>query len=446
MYLKEQLAKADEMTAFALLARLLSEPCPADSVSGRRAIWKRLGPDALDPIDELLNAAQQFGMRHTPSLQSFLHWLNATETEIKREMDPGAGQVRIATVHASKGLEAPVIILPDTVSVPGTRNLPKILWHPEQHVPFYVPREPQNAGLRALREAARQKQLEEYRRLLYVAMTRAANHLYLCGWEMERKENFDDSWYALASGALKPLHEPAAVDEKSPIVPAISFADHVFPHQRKQSGRVAKQKEKVAITLPEWVMRPPAHDPKPPRPLTPSRPEEDEPPFITPQDARFARGRIIHRLLQSLPDLDAAQQETAAARFLANPQHNLTADQQKEVAREVFALLRHSDFAPLFGPGSRAEVPITGLIGERVVAGQVDRLCVREKEVWIVDYKTNRPPPSSVNDVPSVYLKQLEAYRAVLRIVYPAKTVRVFLLWTHESRLMLLPNEFLSAP
>jgi ATP-dependent helicase/nuclease subunit A len=445
-YLKERLAMADEITAFAMLVRVLSEPCPADGVSGRRAIWKRLGPDALDPIDELLNAAQQFGARHTPSLQAFLHWLMATEAEIKREMDPGAGQVRIATVHAAKGLEAPVVILPDTVSTPRKNDVPKILWHPEHGVPFYVPREPQNAGLRALRVTARQKQLEEYRRLLYVAMTRAADRLYVCGWEMERPENFDGSWYALASGALKPLHEPATVDKKSPIIPAIAFADPVFPHQHKRSGRIEEQKRKPEITLPEWISRPPAPDPKPPRPLTPSRPEEDEPPFITPQDARFARGRIIHRLLQSLPDLDATQQETAAARFLKNPQHNLTPEQQKEVAREVFALLRHPDFAPLFGPGSRAEVPITGLIGDRIIAGQVDRLCVREKEVWIVDYKTNRPPPSSVNDVPSVYLKQLEAYRAVLRIVYPAKSVRVFLLWTYEPRLMLLPDGIFHVP
>ncbi|MDD5585660.1 MAG: PD-(D/E)XK nuclease family protein, partial [Alphaproteobacteria bacterium] len=301
------------------------------------------------------------------------------------------------------------------------------------------------------RDTARQKQMEEYRRLLYVAMTRAADHLYVCGWEPSRPENFGASWYALVERSLQELHEPARAEEKDGVAPSIVFADPVFPSPEKKSAlpqneNGGKKEKRPELSLPNWALRPPQPEPKPPRPLTPSRPEEDEPPLVAPQDARFARGRIIHRLLQSLPDLDAARQEAAAARFLASPQHGLTPEQQNEAAREVFVLLHHPDFAPLFGPGSRAEVPITGLVNGRVIAGQVDRLCVRDREVWIVDYKTNRPPPSSAQDVPAVYLRQLGAYRAVLRAVYPAKSVQTFLLWTYGPRLMLLPDEFLQAP
>jgi len=437
-YLQRCLAAADKVSPFAMLARLLNEPCPADEISGRRALLARLGPDAQDPIDELLNAAQDFSARHTPSLQAFLHWLNAAESEIKREMDHGAGRVRITTVHAAKGLEAPIVILPDTTSTPRKNDLPKFLWHPDYHLPFYVPRDPANAMLRALRDTARQKQMEEYRRLFYVALTRAADRLYVCGYETARQDNADESWYALISGALKTLHEPSSVPKKFVVKPAIVLADP--PLLKKETRRGKKSVvAKTETPLPAWAFRPPPPEPTPPRPLTPSRASEDEPPMISPRDELLARGRIIHRLLQSLPDVTQAEQEKIAARFLANPQHNLTQAQQTEISREVLALLKNTAFEPLFGPNSRAEVPIVGRIGNNLIAGQVDRLCVKDDSVWIVDYKTNRPPPESVEDIPTLYRKQLAAYRAVLQEIYPDKDVRCFLLWTYGPRLMEVP-------
>ena len=139
-----------------------------------------------------------------------------------------------------------------------------------------------------------------------------------------------------------------------------------------------------------------------PKPLAPSKlaaAAQAEPPAASP-DARFARGRIIHRLLQSLPDLEDGAREDAAARYLANPQHRLAKTAQEEIKAETLRLLRHPDYAPLFAPGSRAEVSLAGYVGGQPVSGQIDRLCVREDGVWIIDYKTNRPPPVKVEDVP----------------------------------------------
>lgn len=203
-------------------------------------------------------------------------------------------------------------------------------------------------------------------------------------------------------------------------------------------------------TPPVWLNAPPPPEPTPPRPLIPSRATDDDsdPPLASPLSAAagaygFARGRIIHRLLQNLPDIAEDKRDEAAARFLANPQHRLAPERQTEIRREVMALLRHPDYARLFAHPSRAEVPLVGRIGDRLVAGQVDRLCVRETEVWIVDYKTNRPPPQSSSGVADIYLRQLSAYRAVLREIYPDKTVRCFLLWTYEPRLMPIPDDLL---
>ena len=164
-YLARWLKEADFVTPFTFLAQILNERCPGSDISGRRALWSRLGPDVLDPIEELLNAAQNFSARHTPSLQAFLHWIGSTETIIKRELDRGNEQVRIMTVHGSKGLEAPIVFLPDTTGVPRMQDVPKFLWSTEG-LPLYLPRKPKAGVAARLWSEARRKQMEEYRRLL----------------------------------------------------------------------------------------------------------------------------------------------------------------------------------------------------------------------------------------------------------------------------------------
>lgn len=441
-YLQKWLAEADFTTPFAMLAHMLNERCPGNRISGRQALWARLGPDALDPIDELLNAAQEFCRRQAPSLQSFLHWLTASEAEIKRELDQGGGQVRIMTVHAAKGLEAPIVFLPDTANAPRAREMPRLLWS-AAGAPLYLSRRPQAGAARQLWDEARQKQMEEYRRLLYVALTRAADCLYIGGWESGRGkgESAKDSWYALTRRGLLPLHEPMTAGKDEPQAD-IAFADHGLAKIEKEGA--AKKSSVRKIALPDWARQQAPVEPAATRPLAPSRlAAESEPPTASP-DILFARGRIIHRLLESLPDVEDARRDTVAAKFLANPQHRLKHSEQKEIAAKVLALLRNPEYAPLFTPDSRAEVALSGYFGNQPVAGQIDRLCVREDAVWIIDYKSNRPPPVKVEDVSLAYRKQLAAYRVVLADIYPAKPIRCFLLWTYGPQLMEIPEKMLT--
>ena len=441
-YLRALLNKADFVSPYALLECLLDEPCPANEISGRRAIWARLGTDALDPLGELLNAAQDYGRRHAPSLQGFLHWLAATEAEIKRELDQGGGEVRIMTVHAAKGLEAPIVFLPDTASAPRVNEMPKLLWS-AAGVPLYFARAPRAGPARTLWDEAREKQMEEYRRLFYVALTRAAARLYIGGWEQSRKSgNDNECWYALAREALEPLHEPITVSAETP-QPDIAFMDHGIAAEEKPAPKKTSAKP---AKLPAWARQIAELEPMALRPIAPSRMmEETEPPAASP-DKFFARGRIIHRLLQSLPDVEDTRRDAIAARFLANPQHRLPKTEQAEIAREVLDLLRRADYAPLFAPGSSAEVSLAGFIGAHRFSGQIDRLSVRADSVWIVDYKSNRPPPLRVVDVSPAYLKQLAAYRALLRQIYPKKSVKCFLLWTYKPDLMPIPDRLLTSP
>jgi ATP-dependent helicase/nuclease subunit A len=192
---------------------------------------------------------------------------------------------------------------------------------------------------------------------------------------------------------------------------------------------------------PAFARTPPTPEPAPPRPLTPSRPAGAEPAVLSPLDggagdARFRRGRLIHQLLQVLPEVAPDERDAVCRRFLARPAHGLGPDAQAEIVAGVLAVLADARFAPLFGPPSRAEVPLVGVVDGRVVAGQVDRLLVNDERVLVVDFKTNRPAPEREEDVPQSYYDQMRAYRAVLSQVYPDRPIDCALLWTDGPRLM----------
>ncbi len=417
---------------------------------GRRRISARLGADANDPLDEFLSLALVFERSHTPSLQGFLQWVEEGEAEIKRDLEHGIrDEVRVMTVHGAKGLQAPIVFLPDTMSVPVQG--PAVLWHGDG-APLWPPRrafeESVTSGLRA---DANSRRGQEYRRLLYVAMTRAEDRLYICGWQGARSAP-EACWYRLAEAALAEAGERFDFDCR---------AD--FPHGWTGAGyRLATPQQAVpetedatrrfapsAAPPPDWAGTAAPPEDVPPRPLAPSRPDSDEPaprsPVGADRGAKFRRGTLIHTLLQTLPEIEHDRRADAAQAYLARKVHGLTPEQQAEYAAEVLAVFDAPEFAALFGPASRAEVPLVGCINDRVISGQVDRLVVGDGSLAIVDYKTNRPPPQRAADVAVVYLRQMAAYRAVVEEIYPDYSITCALLWTDGPRLMTLPETLLAA-
>ncbi len=413
---------------------------------GRRRIIRRLGLEADDPLDEFLAAALAFERAHPPSLEGFLHWLEAGEQEIKRDMEAASrDEVRIMTVHGAKGLQAPIVIVPDTLQVP-TRG-PRLLW--QDGLPLWSPHaaadDPLAAGARAQSRGAREA---EYRRLLYVALTRAQDRLYICGYETGR-EAPAGSWYHLIEPALRQIAKPIIFDTPEGLKGEGLRLDCSQEKPVKPEPETAASAASAKGVLPSWWNRPPPQEPAPARPLVPSAAVATEPavrsPFGPDDGARFKRGLLIHRLLQTLPDLPRRRRKAAAKRFLARKIHALSAQSAAEIARETLAVLDQPGFGALFGAGSIAEAPIVGLVGGRAISGQIDRLVVSDEEVLIVDYKTNRPPPTEIADVPPLYLAQMAAYRAALQPIYPGRRIRCALLWTDGPRLMELPRELLDA-
>ena len=448
-WLGSLLARTDFTPPYELIAGVLSSPCPADTVSGRRAILRRLGPDALDPLDEFLATALTFERTEPPSLQNFLAWLEASEAEIKRELEQGSGRVRIMTVHGSKGLQAPIVFLPDTLGTP-TQG-PSILW-PDAGVtvPLYAARRTQEDQLcQEARARANRRRDQEYRRLLYVALTRAEDRLYVCGWQ-GRKDPPAGCWYKLVGEAMAGIAAPESFDFTT--LGPMGWAGegwrlrHMQTARPQDSGPVAVERA-GGHAPPDWWRSPAPPEAEPSRPLTPSRPDGAEPAVRSPlgeeDGARFKRGILIHRLLQTLPELPAAARAAACRRFLAQAAHGLTPERQAEIADETMAVVEDPRFAHLFGPASRAEVPVVGVVAGRALSGQIDRLTVDGDAVWIVDYKTNRPPPTEVAGVPSIYLRQMAAYREALAAVYPGRAVRCVLLWTDGPFAMELPEALL---
>ena len=443
--LERLLARADFEPPYEFYARVLGEE------EGRRKILARLGPDANEPVDEFLNLALEFEREHVASMQGFLHWLMLGGAEIKRDMDKGRNEVRIMTVHGSKGLEAEIVFMPDTCAAPSGQLAPALITLDKSDpslLVWPVRKDDEDMMTAAAREQWKEAQEEEYRRLLYVAMTRARDRLYICGYAGSR-EPVAGCWYNLVGDALKPVAEAIAQPDGRTI--------WRIDGEQKTPVKLKPASKPVAETPPAaWLHQSAGAEPSPSRPLAPSRlpPDgQEEPAALSPlagdRKARFQRGTLIHSLLQTLPDLPATQWQAAAHRLLASPNLALMDEVREEIAAAAIAVLEDERFAALFGPGSRAEAALVGKIefaGKPVlVSGQIDRLCVTDTQVLVIDYKTNRPAPISLEEVNPAYFAQMAAYRAVLCAIYPEHDVVCALLWTDGPRLMALPADQLDA-
>ncbi|MBI3419171.1 MAG: PD-(D/E)XK nuclease family protein [Proteobacteria bacterium] len=420
-YLKHLLSTTDYRPAFTLLNEILFKSCPADETSGQHALVRRLGPDATDPLEQLL-AAALLQESEVPSLQLFVQGVMQSKIQSKRDLSKATGQVRILTVHSAKGLEAPIVIIPDLARDPNkTSEAAALLWN-ENNMPLVsgdaVPL------LRDAKDSAKLAELEEHRRLLYVALTRARDVLILCG--LAGKED-KEPWHEFCRMGM----------ERLSVKPANGIWRHGNEAAFAPPAKAETSQKEKRIALPEWIYRAVETTGEKRRFVNPSQVAAVNEKILPPvaQQTAFRRGQLLHRLLQMLPEAEEAARENLAYEFLLG-QSGEAAEICKKNAQEVMRVLRHPVFAPLFAQGSRAEVPVIGRLEGKRISGQIDRLAVTEKEVLIIDYKTNRPPPARIEDIPRQYRAQMAAYRALLEKIYPGQKMRCALLWTHTLQLM----------
>jgi ATP-dependent helicase/nuclease subunit A len=395
-----------------------------------------LGLAARDPIDELLASALEFE-KEIASLDRFLSWFSRGDVEIKRDSSAPVNAVRVMTVHGSKGLEAPFVIIADATSDPKKLGgVARIIDFPMPNVgtaPLIRPRKAERVSPFAeIMTRDEEKDLQEHWRLLYVGLTRAIERLVVAGVQ-PKGERADNCWHMRVERALLALGSTPDPDERWGQVLRYSGAVAARAVQPK-----APPRELALVPVPEWVRSPAPVESRPPRPLAPSAVEDDRdvaaPPSEQMREAA-RRGTLIHALFERLPDVPAEERQMAAIRWLQRTGGVADLAVAQAMVAQVCGILGDPRFGALFGPGSLAEAPIAATLADgRVLAGTVDRLLVEADRVLVIDFKTGRAPVDE-GAIPRSHRAQMQAYAEALRIIFPRRAVTAALLYTREARL-----------
>ncbi len=427
--------KADYLRPYDLIERILTRH------DGRRKLLARLGAEAEDGINAFLSQALAYERSAIPSLIGFLQWMETDELEIKRQMDSAGDRIRVMTVHGAKGLEAPIVILPDT----GKRNVQlrdevladdgQVMWRTG------------SGQMPDRMQAARDKRIAaeeaERDRLLYVAMTRAEKWLIVAAAGDLGSDGA--SWYDKIGKAMERM---GAGPQDFPFGPGLRLSHGDWGGDIIAAPTRAEAQE---VALPDWARIAAAAAEPMAKTLSPSTdlggakalPGEEN----LDEEAAKKRGRQIHLLLEHLPEADQADWPELSAKLLSRGVDAAGEDELPALLEEAARVLTNPDLRQLFTETALAEVPVTATLdslGGQRIHGTIDRLIVGEKTVMAVDFKTNAVTPEKPEDCPLGLIRQMAAYADALTRIYPDKDVQTALLWTRNARLMPLPGTLLT--
>ena len=424
--------QADFLRPYDLLERILTR------YDGRRRLLARLGSEAEDGINALLSQALSYEMTEVPSLTGFLVWMETDDLEIKRQLDSASDQIRVMTVHGAKGLESPIVILPDTAeSRKNDRDIvitdaDKLVWRASND------EAPEMTSLMKQQKATDQSY--ENDRLLYVALTRAEKWLIVAGaGEVAPKSQI--TWYQQVEQGLA---HTGSVQCDTPTGTGLryEYGDWSLPVIEPEADTPVAPAE-----LDPWAQ---SVAPQPVRPLGTLSPSDlggaKALPSESGLDAEAAkqRGSQIHRLLEMLPHLAQEDWDSAASDILDHAGLSAEGHDLEDLVQEAKTVLTKPELAFLFTHGSLAEVSLSAPLAEfggRILSGIVDRLVIEDDSVLVVDFKTNASVPKNPRDTPNGLLRQMGAYCAVLSAIYPHKSVKTAILWTATAVLMELPQD-----
>ena len=415
--LKTWLKLSEHTRPFEFLSAVLTK--------SRTSILARLGSEAGDALDALLEASLTYEENYSSSLSGFADWFRNEDAEIKRNMESGRGEVRLMTVHGAKGLESNIVILPDTTTIPTDRKSSGLMFvdvGPDKpRIPLWrLAKLSQSPVIEGWKDTLKETGFEEYRRLLYVAMTRARDELYICGSHSKNELN-ENSWYAMVEQSLTEPLDGCGIWRHGP--------DPVWS-EASSAGKT------VAGAAPDWLRGAPAFPDIAQKSVAPTRLVQRR---SRGSKAALSRGRVIHKLLQELPQTAPQKQLDFAHRILKHNNLDLT------LADKIIGLIGDPEHRDFFGPGSQAEVTIGAVLPDgRRLTGQIDRLVMRENDILILDYKTDWDPPADLTPE-HPYVLQLASYVMALGQAYENRPVRAALLWTSAPRLTWVPEDMMKS-
>ncbi len=424
---------ADYLRPFELLERILTR------FHGRKNLLARLGVEAEDGIDALLSQAMSFERMDVPSLTGFISWLEAEEVEIKRQMDSASDRIRVMTVHGAKGLESPIVILPDTAK--WELKMQSQIYPAENGgVMWQVNKDNCPNEITVARKKLRHEAEQERLRLLYVAMTRAEKWLIVCG--AGKLDSDGTSWHGMIEAGMKTAH-------------AEPFTFDCGLGSRLQSGAwdelsatptVATENPKTK--LPQWAAVPAAIPERSAQTISPSQLSgakalAGEVGGLSEAEA-MERGNHIHSLLEHL----SSQPEPEWPRLAKYLLSTVSEPEFSSVYNEAIAVLKTPELAFVFGANALAEVPITATLSDlddQRMHGIIDRLVIFPDRILAIDFKSNAVVPPTTDAVPDGLLRQLGAYFGALEQVYPNHRIETAILWTKTATLMPLEHEVVTA-
>lgn len=408
----------DRMSVFAFYNQILL-------AGGRQAFKARLGAAVNESLDHFLTLAQKAGHM---SLTEFINMVRGASGEVKRDLDSGqADEVRVMTIHGAKGLEAPIVFLPDML-VSRSKYSPLVSSSNSDFIYFMPGGGMRTPFLENARELASAAKHEERNRLLYVALTRPRDALVIGGWKSAARSEKDSHYHFLVA-ALRDLPDTVELD------------DGVLRLERDATGTEEHKSDKSTPEYlpPEeqdtsWLFHPAPPDPVAGRPLRPSEPGTDALPRSISQTyegrtVALQRGVLTHRLFECLPALPPSERRAAAEQIFQLDGVD-DQDMADDVFKDVIAVLEMPALACLFADDALAEVPITGVVNDVGVAGQIDRLWVGSTHVLIADFKTGSRPEGPP---PEAYVRQMALYGALLEQIHPDKQVTCWLIWTETA-------------
>lgn len=399
-------------------------------MGARENYIKRMGLEVDDILDEFLNLTITFEQNHTPSLEAFVAWIEQDEVIIKKEMEQGdSDTVKIMTVHGSKGLQAPIVILADTTRVKNKSATGSFLWK-DGLLYFPMSANCYDSVCTSIKEANNIADFEEYRRLLYVALTRAEDRLYIAGFSKNNKVN-ENSWYKLLTDNLQSNISLPPDDKR-------------IVYQVEQENPIEADDNKIIFSKEsknyDYLLAPAPKEDTLAKPYAPSHDKNDETDIVASplkESGNFyKRGTIIHKLLQYIATVENKNRKSRAETFLRAEMPDSSSDEVTRITDEVLKLCQ--TYPEIFGTNSKAEVPIIGEVGGKIISAKIDRLVIDDDKIIIVDYKTNRPAAVNLAEVPEIYINQLNTYKALLQKLYPQKNVESYILWTNTCNMMKL--------
>ncbi|MEM7212390.1 MAG: double-strand break repair helicase AddA [Pseudomonadota bacterium] len=421
---------------------------------GRKKLIARLGPEAEDAIDEFLTQALAYEAVHIPTLTGFISWLDAANITVKREMDSGSDEVRVMTVHGAKGLEAPIVILPDTMSGKGgggqrPRLIPATTQGNRPDLTLWLASKDQDDPvLRSAREIADRRERDERRRLLYVALTRAEDWLILCG--ANARTRVSDSWYEMLAHGMQTSPEAEVQHLPSPTGEGEMLRYQTGAEPGEIATPAGEPDAGAVDDLPVWAGPAPREirtERQRPSDLSPSRAllGDDGSDHQTHggiglgRDLAMRRGTAVHLLLEHVTDGEPMVDPVLADRLLEEVLPDATPDLLAGIHAEVGKVLAMPEALDVFGADAIAEVSLAidkPKVSRDRIIGRVDRLVLSNQRALVVDFKTDGRPPATQSGVPAKYLIQMGAYLSAVRKSWPGHRAEAAILWTRSATLM----------